>query len=184
VQVSRALCPRTGDGAACETWRSAVEIAGESVFGRPAFVAGNRALHQAISHHLPISASGNPMKRAIAIMIAGVLLLGVSGCLRPLTKRMDKLSDQMDEVNGRLALVNEQLGEINHGLGQVEKGVDKLNQKIDVLNAKIDKTNEQLAMMKELDEHMGKVVKSADEINKKITTIADLINRLTIPPKK
>jgi chromosome segregation ATPase len=110
--------------------------------------------------------------------------VSVSGCLRPLTKRMDRLSEQMDEVNGRLALVNEQLGEINHGLNQVEKGVDKLNEKIDVLNAKIGKTNEQLVVLKELDEHMGKVVVSADAINKKISTIADLINRLSVPAKK
>lgn len=123
------------------------------------------------------------MVRFFAVLVSSLLPLLASGCLKPLTDRMDRLSGQMDEVNARLGLANEQMAAINDGLSKVNKGVVKLNEEMDELNGKLDKTGKQLVLLDDLNQTMSKAVVSANSINKKIGTIEELINRIMNPKR-
>ena len=52
------------------------------------------------------------MKRS-AKLVAAFLLLSVGGCLRPLTDRLDRLSQQIDGLNQQVIITNQKLDESN-----------------------------------------------------------------------
>ena len=77
------------------------------------------------------------MKRIIAL--SSLLLVG-SGCMSPLTRRLDL-------TNQQLATTNAQLAETNQRLGDTQARLIETNQRVANLEGKLDESNRRVGLV-------------------------------------
>jgi peptidoglycan hydrolase CwlO-like protein len=120
----------------------------------------------------PCEATGEAMKTQIALMLA--FGLTASGCLSPLT-------DRLDAVNQQLAHTNQQLDAMNAKLQKLDE-LDAMNKQLDSVNQQLVKTNAKLELLDqhltETNTHFVKVERSIVDVNQHLGNVETSINKL------
>ena len=70
-------------------------------------------------------------------LLAAVPLL-LSGCLTPITSRLDQANRQVEVSNERLGQVSAQLEETSRRLADLERLLDALNQKLETIDTRME----------------------------------------------
>src|SRR5947209_1759705 len=80
-------------------------------------------------------------------LVALVAVLASSGCLSPVTNRLDLLNEQIATTNQKLDLLNDQMADSNKQLVLLNGQIATTNKELVLLNGQIATTNKQLVLM-------------------------------------
>src|SRR5215207_7640570 len=101
---------------------------------------------------MTILPSGGVMRTTCLLAVIPFLL---TGCLTPITGRLDRTNDQLEVANQRLGIVNAQLAETTQRLAQIESQLAGTNQKLEKMHATLEQTDRRLEVVEKVVRKFG-----------------------------
>ena len=79
--------------------------------------------------------------------LLAIVPLVLSGCLSPLTSRLDRTNHQLDTTNQRLAVVIDELADTSQRLACLEQQIDATNQKLAQIQGTLQQMDRRLEIV-------------------------------------